>query len=451
MKFTIEYTDLDITPSGGLPLVGYLLDKCSLKKRMNLSRVPGTPNPAISHYDVACSYIGLLCQGKNDYEYIENEREDIVFSYAMGIDQVPSSPTLRQRLDQAAGKAGWEEILLQESARLIKTVHAPLTPIVLGSGKNQRQYLPLDVDVSPFDNSKTKKEGVSRTYKGFDGYAPNLAYLGLEGYWINLDFREGKTHCQNGTAAFLEDTLRYAQMISSTPVLVRLDSGNDSADNIKVFDKKQVDFIIKRNPRKESLEQWLDIAKETGIKTEPRLGKTVYTGNIYRRPAGMDKDIRIAFRVIERTVLANGQGLLLPDIELESYWTSLPDKAEEIIHLYHEHGTCEQFHSEIKTDLDLERLPSGKFATNGLILHLGLMAYNLLRILGQMTVQLPNGLVPLKKKAQRRRIRTVIQNLITMAAIMIRHGRKTILRFRRKDKWLPVFEGIQQALSLISP
>ena len=178
---------------------------------------------------------------------------------------------------------------MQESARLIKIVHAPLTPIVLGNGKNQRKYLPLDVDVSPFDNSKTKKEGVSRTYKGFDGYAPNLAYLGREGYWINLDFRTGKTHCQNGTAAFLDDTLRYAQMISSTPVLVRLDSGNDSADNIKVFDKKQVDFIIKRNPRKESLEQWLDIAKETGNKTELRPGKTVYTGSISRQPAGMIK------------------------------------------------------------------------------------------------------------------------------------------------------------------
>jgi hypothetical protein len=449
LKFTIEYTDLDITPSGGLPLVGHLLEKSSLKKRIDLSKVPGNPNPSISHSDVVYSYIGLLCQGKNDFDHIENERDDVIFSYAMGIEQVPSSPTLRQRLDQAAGKACWEEVILQESARLIKTVNAPLTAIVLGSGDNQRKYLPLDVDVSPFDNSKTKKEGVSRTYKGFDGYAPNLAYLGLEGYWINLDFREGKTHCQKGTAAFLVDTLRYAQMASSTPVLVRMDSGNDSAENIKVFDGKHVDFLIKRNPRKEKLEVWLDVAKENGIKSTPREGKTVYTGSIFRKPSGMDKDVRIVFRVVERTVLANGQGLLVPDIELESYWTSLPDKEEEIIRLYHEHGTCEQFHSEIKTDLDLERLPSGKFATNNLILHVGLMAYNLLRILGQMTVQLPNTLVPLKKKAQRRRIKTVIQNLITMAAIMIRHARQTKLRFRRKDKWLPVFERIQQTLLCI--
>jgi hypothetical protein len=60
----------------------------------------------------------------------------------------------------------------------------------------------------------------------------------------------------------------------------------------------------------------------------------------------------------------NGQILLVPDIEFESYWTTLDLEPEEIIDLYHGHGTCEQFHSELKTDLDLERLPSGKFSTN---------------------------------------------------------------------------------------
>lgn len=58
------------------------------------------------------------------------------------------------------------------------------------------------MDVTPFDNSKTKKEGVSRTYKGFDGYAPIMAYLGTEGYLINAKLREGKQHCQCDTPAF---------------------------------------------------------------------------------------------------------------------------------------------------------------------------------------------------------------------------------------------------------
>ncbi|MCI8700132.1 MAG: hypothetical protein HFJ47_02170 [Clostridia bacterium] len=43
---------------------------------------------------------------------------------------------------------------------------------------------------------------------------------------------------------------------------------------------------------------------------------------------------------------------------------------EEIIELYHLHATSKQFHSEIKTDMDIERLPSGKFSTNEIVLGL---------------------------------------------------------------------------------
>ena len=62
---------------------------------------------------------------------------------------------------------------------------------------------------------------------------------------------------------------------------------------------------------------------------------------------------------------------------LEGWDTTLPDSldAQAVIALYADHGTHEQFHAETKTDLDLERLPSGKFATNDLVLTLGAMAY----------------------------------------------------------------------------
>ena len=55
-----------------------------------------------------------------------------------------------------------------------------IQPTALANG-----LVPVDIDVTPMDNSKSKKEGVSRTYKGFDGYAPMMAYIGSEGYAIN--------------------------------------------------------------------------------------------------------------------------------------------------------------------------------------------------------------------------------------------------------------------------
>jgi transposase len=34
--------------------------------------------------------------------------------------------------------------------------------------------VPVDIDVTPMDISKTSKQGASRTYMGFDGYAPMM-------------------------------------------------------------------------------------------------------------------------------------------------------------------------------------------------------------------------------------------------------------------------------------
>ena len=74
-------------------------------------------------------------------------------------------------------------------------------------------------------------------------------------------------------------------------------------------------------------------------------------------------------------------------------------------------GECEQFHSEIKTDMDVERLPSGKFDTNELVLELTVLAYNILRLIGQESLKSKRA-PKTKHPVKRRRIRTVIVNLI---------------------------------------
>lgn len=72
-----------------------------------------------------------------------------------------------------------------------------------------------------------------------------------------------------------------------------------------------------------------------------------------------------------------------------------------------------QFHSEIKTDMGVERLPSGKFDTNELVLEPTVLAYNILRMIGQEAIR--QGKAPVKRIVSRKRVRTVIQNLIHFA------------------------------------
>lgn len=81
-----------------------------------------------------------------------------------------------------------------------------------------------------------------------------FAYLGREGFAVNVELRYGKTHCQANTPNYLRDTIKYAKSMTDQPLLLRLDSGNDSGDNIVVCQElsTSADFIIKRNPRQET-------------------------------------------------------------------------------------------------------------------------------------------------------------------------------------------------------
>jgi len=81
-----------------------------------------------------------------------------------------------------------------------------------------------------------------------------------------------------------------------------------------------------------------------------------------------------------------------------------------VIALYAEHGTHEQFHAEFKTDMDLARLPSGKFDTNALVCRLAALAMNILPLMGQRGLLGPDA--PVRHQAKRRRIKTVMQELI---------------------------------------
>ncbi len=103
------------------------------------------------------------------------------------------------------------------------------------------------------------------------------------------------------------------------------------------------------------------------------------------------------------------------------------------------------YNSELKTDLNLERLPSGKFATNDLVLCAGLVAYNLLRVIGQISLQESDA--PVRTKVHRRRVKTVIENLIWLASRLVEHARQTKLRFGRHSPWFPTFRRIYMTLS----
>ena len=97
----------------------------------------------------------------------------------------------------------------------------------------------MDFDVTPMDNSNSKKEGISKTYKLFDGYSPMLSYIGSSGFILNNQFRESYSHSNcEGNFDHISQTVEMALSLSDVPLLVRFDSGNDSLDNVLMLEDK---------------------------------------------------------------------------------------------------------------------------------------------------------------------------------------------------------------------
>ena len=68
-----------------------------------------------------------------------------------------------------------------------------------------------------------------------------------------------------------------------------------------------------------------------------------------------------------------------------------------------------------------------------------MIAYNLLRMIGQESLKHKQ---PEKRKVRRRRLRTVIGNLVLCASHVTRHARQTVMALGRSNTWRQAFQGI---------
>lgn len=429
----------EINSNGGNILIGALLQLKSLDK-MNTIQTKRIKHGEVSHCDILKIATALLALGRNDFADVDLYRNDCLFKEALGLKKVPSAETLRQRLNDLG--------LCNGDQTLIDNCVVELLQKVDNFGKIQTghsQYIPLDIDVSVMLQPNCKKEGVSWTYHNENGYAPIFCHVGTQGYMLANELRNGSQHSAKGAIEFVSRCIENARRIGlkMNELLIRVDSAHDDSDFIKFLHEAGVNFLVKRNLRNEVREQYLALARRCGEKLPSRDGKNIYRCTLaHRKPAGLeDIPLFMIVEVTERLTGIDGQTLLIPELEVSAWWTNLPESETLCINLYHAHATSEQFHSELKTDMGLERLPSSKFTTNALILNLATLAYNCLRYIGQEALNCKESL-PIKVKVSRRRLRSVLQDLIYVGCKLTRHANTFIVRFGRHCPWFNCFSEV---------
>ena len=415
MELEYGFTDLLLTSHAGLPAFSHLL------KAARLPALFGPSRKTIPDSAIYTTHIALLALGKTDFEAVNAYRDDRAFVRLLGLKRLPSAEILRQRLDGAP--ADTTARLQEANLRLLETHGKPLA--------NPLGLVPLDIDTTPMDNSGTKREGIGYTYKGFVGYHPILAYLGEQGYVLAQELRPGSQHPQKDFVPFLKRAIAAARRVTGAPLLVRMDAANDAEETLRVLLDEATDFVLRWNPRgRAAREAWHALGAD---KVHFASGPGYFTALRDERHTLSDGRSVRRIELMTRRTADGDQLLLAPEYEIEGLWTPLDLPAEEVFDLYHDHGTSEQFHSELKSDIGLERFPSGKFGTNQIVLSCAQLAFNVLRLLGDRMKHnrplLPKRLRELDQV--RFRLRTVMQVLMYHAGILVQHARRTVLKLGR--------------------
>ena len=418
----------------------------------------------ISNGQVVKSAILLQCLGKTDFEDIAKLNDNDMFTICTGRKISPE--TFRQRFNKISQDTNFYTQLDHDNARILKNAHFKKIEI---QGK---EYIPLDIDVTPFSNPGVNKEGISCTYKLEDGFAPIIAYIGS--YALCSDLRIGSQHSECEAVPFLNRCMAIIKEIGLDPqsILVRVDSGHDASDFIEACDAHNLKYIIKRNFRRQSTDDIVVRAKSSVIPLISRDRCTLKYRIVdeKEKPANAPNSPAICiFEVRDPISDKNGfdkfRLMRVKDVnspyfgrdgipyEVHGWWTNLNFEcvskdifaegrtfSTRIINLYRDHATSEQYHSELKTDMNMELLPSHYFATNRAYLALSAISFSILRLIGDHCIELDPSLQHHKNiKTTRIRLRTVINEFFSFPFQLVKHAGKTFVKLGKNCKRFKTF------------
>lgn len=444
----------------GLSLIDKVIRSLGLNKR-NVFVEESSRLGYIPYGTIVQAEIFKQCLALTNYADIDKLNRDPMFSELLGCTISPE--THRQKLDSLGKIEGIFKNIDDLNFKILQQCNFTTEEY---NGKN---FIPFDLDVTPFLNPGVHKMGVSRTYKGVDGFSPMMSYLG--GYAVCFQLREGTQHSENGTPEYLQDYLDRMKGINVDlqSVLVRADSAHDDEKFLNTCISNQTKFIVKVNPRSET---YTDVIRFVKTKRQPEIlkngNKKYYYVALKPPRTGVDRNCLYRVYEIEEVALTDNESLLKfcnvseddpnfgreswIDYHVESYWTNLEiDEVNKIgfdetkiakmcIESYHNHATSEQYHSEVKTDMNMELLPSKYFSTNALILRLSAISYNILRKISYLAIELDSNLQHHKnRKTLRIRLSTVIDEFCRIPCRIIVHSRRMIVKLSKTYRFFSTF------------
>jgi DDE family transposase len=375
----LRFEDQKLTSFSGLLLFHLLFSRLQLKERLRRCFRP----LRATAYDLPTIVLGLILHLLMGFRQLRDAayyRDDPMVHRILGLNRLPDVATVSRIL--ASADADGVACLRQLCRQLDLERLAQL----------DLRRITLDFDGSVIGTGRRAEGtavGFNRNKKGQRSYYPLFCTIAQTGQVFDVLHRPGNVHDSNGAETFVQACVAFLQeALPGIQIEVRMDSAFFSDALVRRLEQMGVEFTISV-----PFERFIEL--KSAIETR-RLWLPLGSGRWYFelpwKPKSWQR--RHRFLVVRSQTAVRDSGpvqldLFVPQVvgyEFKVVLTNKSNGARSVVDFHDGRGAQEGAFAELKSQGQLDYVPTQRLAGNQIFLLCAILAYNLNREL-QMTVQ----------------------------------------------------------------
>lgn len=419
-KYKFNFDGGNLSSDAGLLLIKDFADKLGFEKLIKNIFKTNDLSKGRLHLDSdnLLQMIYQVMAGYHQDDFADELSYDPVMTSILDKDRLASQPTLSRFFNRM------DETTMEQFNQIIRSMRKTVYSI------QKPEYILLDLD-STLLETYGKQEGQAFNYHyQQNGYHPLVCYDALTGDLLKAQLREGAKYCSNGSGEFMDILLNeLKQDIPKTNLFMRADSGFATPTLYDVLEKHNCKYIIrlKANPNLYSLIQ--DEIKdllETAMDSDTMLDYHVRYGEFTYQATSWDNPRKVIYKI------EKSQGQLMPQ---EAFFvTTMEDLTpEQLVKLYNDRGSMENFIKESKRGFSFSSTSSKSMMINSNRLQLRVIAYNLFNYFRRLV---------LPKNISKHYIETIRNKLLKVATKVVKKSRYIVFKLCSSFAYKQTFSKI---------
>ena len=369
----IKFEDQRLTSFAGLVVYQTLFSRIGLKQQLSGCFRHLKVGPIFGHGVVVLLLVVHLLLGYRRLQDMRYYRDDPMVHRLLGLKRLPNVATVSRTLAGLA-EAGVANLRRLVRQRVLDQIGA------LGLAR-----VTLDFDGSVLSTGRFAEGtavGFNRKKKGQRSYYPLFCTIAQTGQVLDVWHRPGNVHDSNGARAFILSCIREIKAILPRRIIeARMDSAFFSDDIISMLDAEGVQFTISVPfERFSALKELIENRKRWR-----RLDWKCSFFETHWKPASWDDRYRFVFVRSQNRKQYKGPvqlDLFIPyeyGYDFKVLVTNKPTSVKKALAFHNGRGTQEGIFAELKSQIQMDYVPTRKQAGNQAWLLSAVLAHNLNR------------------------------------------------------------------------